>query len=159
MLGRPQLPGPLCFAVLTGALLDRAEQFIADKQWDDAIAALTRLLSTKSSAVIAVDDNQYVCLAECCHRLLSRFPAEALERYRQLVDASSESAYRKAVASRDEHAFQRVVDQSFCSRWGDDALLALGELALERGDYQAARNAWSLISPQLTLDSQIVCLS
>ena len=29
----------------------------------------------------------------------------------------------------------RVVDELYCSSWGDDALLALGELALERADY------------------------
>ena len=37
----------------------------------------------------------------------------------------------------------------FCSSWGDDALLAIGELALERGDYDGARRAWEQISPEL----------
>ena len=44
---------------------------------------------------------------------------------------------------------RRVVDELFCSSWGDDALLALGELALERGDYDAARRYWEQISPLL----------
>ena len=44
---------------------------------------------------------------------------------------------------------RRVVDELFCSSWGDDALLALGELALERGDYAAARRYWEQISPLL----------
>ena len=43
----------------------------------------------------------------------------------------------------------RVVDELFCSTWGDDALLALGELALERADYAAARRSWEQISPLL----------
>ena len=44
---------------------------------------------------------------------------------------------------------RRVVDESFCSSWGDDALMALGDLALERGDYATARRTWEQISPLL----------
>jgi outer membrane protein assembly factor BamB len=44
---------------------------------------------------------------------------------------------------------RRVADELFCTSWGDDALLASGELALERADYAAARRAWQAISPLL----------
>jgi len=134
-------------------LLDRAEQFAADEQWNDALVAITRLLTAGSESVVALEGDHrgdhYISLPEYCHRLLSRFPADALRRYRQLVDVASKSWYERGIAARDEQLLQRIVDENFCSSWGDDALFALGELALERGDYQAARNAWLRISPQL----------
>ncbi len=136
--------------VLRGAerrLLDRAEQFLADGQWDDAVAAVTRLLEAENFAVVAVDEQRYVSLSEYCHRLLAKLPGKPLARYRSLVDATAKSWYRQGIAERNADQLQRVVDQYFCSRWGDDALFALGEFALQRGDYQAARNAWRQIGP------------
>jgi len=123
-------------------LLDRAERFLADRQWDDAVAAVMRLLDKENSSVIAAGDQQYVSVSEHCHRFLANLPAEPLARYRKLVDATAESWYRQGIKARDSSLLQRVVDNYFCSHWGDDALFALGELALQRGEYQAARNAW-----------------
>ena len=131
--------------VLRGAerrLHDRAEQFAVDGQWEDAVEALMRLLESESSSVVALDDQLYISLPEYCHRVLAQFPPKSLARYRQLVDATAETWYRQGIENRDSELLQRVVDQYFCSTWGDDALWALGELALQRGDYQAARNAW-----------------
>jgi outer membrane protein assembly factor BamB len=80
---------------------------------------------------------------------LARLPAEGLAAYRRRVDPLAEGWYREGLANRDERLLQRLVDEMLCSSWGDDALLALGELALERGDYHAARRAWEQISPLL----------
>ncbi len=137
--------------VLRGAerrLLDRAERFLADQQWEDATDGLMRLLESDNPSVVAVDERRFVSLSEYCHRLLTRLPAEALARYRALVDVTAESIYRQGVDQRDAERLQEVVDQYFCSSWGDDALSAIGEMALERGDYQAALNAWLAIAGQ-----------
>ncbi len=39
------------------------------------------------------------------------------------------------------------MEQAFASSWGDDALLALGEMALESADYASARWYWERIIP------------
>ena len=61
---------------------------------------------------------------------------------------------------------QRIADLYFCSSWGDDALFALGELALQSGDHQAARNAWSQLGsypalgfPQAEVQARLVLVS
>src|SRR5262249_14423949 len=84
-----------------------------------------------------------------CHLQIARLPKEGLTAYRRLVDASAEQAYREGLANRDEQQLRRVVEDWFCSSWGDDALLALGDLALEQGNYADARHAWEQISPML----------
>jgi outer membrane protein assembly factor BamB len=80
---------------------------------------------------------------------IAKLPAAALGRYRQRVDALADEWYREGLAARDEALLRRVVDEAYCSSSGDDSLLALGELALERADYAAARRNWRQISPQL----------
>ena len=87
--------------------------------------------------------------AAYCQLELSRFPADGLAAYRRREDAMAEKWYRDGLAARDPALLGRVVDEAFCSSWGDDALMALGELALERADYAGARRAWQAISPQL----------
>jgi hypothetical protein len=69
-----------------------------------------------------------------------------LSAYRQRVDAVAEGWLREGKTSRDEAMLRKVVDEAFCSSAGDDALWALGEIYLERGDYQAARAAWQSVS-------------
>jgi hypothetical protein len=74
-------------------------------------------------------------------------PTNALATYRRRVDPLAERWYRDGLANRDEQLMTRVVGELFCSSWGDESLLALGELALEQGDYAAARRSWEQISP------------
>lgn len=126
-------------------LLHRAERFLDNQQWDDAIEALMRLLESGESNLVAIDEHRYVRLSEYCHRLLAKLPAEALARYRRLVDATAETWYRQGIEQHDTSLLRRVADQYLHSSWGGAALLALGELELQRGHYQAARNAWTKI--------------
>lgn len=124
----------------TKAHLEQVRQFIATSQWTEAIEILTRLLESPGSKVIAVTPRRYVNLRTYCHLQLASLPPEGLALYRDRVDAAAEQLL--AGAGGDEVGLRRVVDQYFASRWADDALLALGEIALERGDYGAARGAW-----------------
>lgn len=131
-------------------ILDRAQQFIHDEQWGDALALFMRLLESPSATIVPLEEQRYEGLRRFCHRQIASFPPTALARYRQLVDAISHSIYEQGLVRRDESLLQRVVDEYFCSSWGDDALLTLGEMALQRGDYARARRAWLQLSSNNT---------
>jgi outer membrane protein assembly factor BamB len=133
----------------TAARLEQARQLAAARNWDEAVDIYRELAVGKSDRVVALDSNRYVSLRTYCHLQIARLPAEGLAAYRRRVDAAAEQMYREGIASRDERLLGRVDDEWFCSSWGDDALLSLGELALERGDYASARRAWEQISPLL----------
>jgi hypothetical protein len=133
----------------TAARLEQARQLAAARNWDEAIDIYRELAVGKSDRVVALDSNRYVSLRTYCHLQIARFPAEGLAAYRRRVDAPAEQAYRAGLVNRDQRLLRRVVDEWFCSSWGDDALLALGELALESGEYACARRAWEQISPLL----------
>ncbi|MCO6456136.1 MAG: PQQ-binding-like beta-propeller repeat protein [Pirellulaceae bacterium] len=141
--------------------LEQAKEFVAKRQWDEAIESLRRVMENDGDRVIALpppveparhDFQRYVTLRQLGQILLtgfSRTAPEALELYRQRVDPLALRWYQEAVAARDQERLERLVDQFFTSSHGDDALLALGELALEQGNYLLARESWERISPQL----------
>ena len=81
-------------------------------------------------------------------RLYRRSP-EALEVYRTRVDPLAGRWYQEGVRNRDARLLRRVVDQMFASRYGDDALLRLGEMALAEGRWERAREYWEQIAPTL----------
>jgi outer membrane protein assembly factor BamB/tetratricopeptide (TPR) repeat protein len=133
----------------TAARLEQAKALAGEQSWDEAISVYRELIADDSENVVLLDDSRFVNLRTYCHMQLAQFPLEAIAVYRRQVDPLAEQLYRDGLTSRDERQLQRVVDEFFCSSWGDDALLAAGEISLERGDYAAARRAWQQISPQL----------
>jgi hypothetical protein len=112
--------------------LEQARALAAARNWDEAVDIYSELASEHTDRVVALDDTRYVGLPTYCQLQLAKLPAEALVAYRRRVDAQAERWYREGLAARDSQMLTRVVDKLFCSSWGDDALLALGELALER---------------------------
>lgn len=126
-------------------LLDQLQRFLDAQQWNDAWRLVDRLVATNSTSVVPIEKTLYISLPDYCHRLLSQLPNDGLASYRQRVDPTAEAWYRQGIAGRDPLPLRRVIDEAFCSSWGDDALLALGELALVRGEYQQAKTYWRTI--------------
>jgi outer membrane protein assembly factor BamB len=133
----------------TATRLAQAQALMADKNWDEAIDVFRELTAEEADRVVALDDQHFVNVRDYCNLQIARLPAEGLAAYRRRVDPLAEEWYRTGMANRDEQQLRRLVDEAFCSSWGDDALLALGELALERADFGAARRYWEQISPLL----------
>jgi outer membrane protein assembly factor BamB/tetratricopeptide (TPR) repeat protein len=122
--------------------LERIKAYVADHQWDEAVEALRRVMESDGAKMIAITPRRYVNLTDFCHVQIAALPDEALALYRQRVDSVAQNWYDEGLAQRDANRLAEVVDKMFCSSWGDDALLALGEIELERGNYSAARRYW-----------------
>jgi hypothetical protein len=131
------------------ARLEQVRALAADGKWDEAVDTLCDVANMDADHLVAVNDGTHLPLAAYCQLELSRMPAEGLAAYRKRVDAMAEKWYRDGLAARDPAQLNRVVNEALCSSSGDDALMALGELALEQADYAGARRAWTAISPQL----------
>lgn len=137
------------------AHLTRIDAFLKDEQWDDAVETLRRVMEDHGDELMELPSLEasgkpvklYTTIRRYGQLHLSTFPAPALQLYRDRVDPLAERWYREALASRDEGRLRALIEQLYCSSWGDEALLALGEIALERGDYSAARDNWEQIVP------------
>jgi len=131
----------------TLALLERARTGLANQQWEEAIQTLRQVSEAAAEKLMPVSQWRYVSLRDYCQMQLAAMPPEALRLYRSQVDPVAETWYRRGLAQRDEALLAKVVDEALASSWGDDALLALGELALESGDHARARWYWERIVP------------
>ncbi len=131
------------------AHLARVDALLADEKWDEAVETLRGVAENHGERVLELEERRFINVRDYCHIRLSSLPAEARTLYRDRVDPVAESWYLDGVENRNEQMLQRVVDEFFASSFGDDALLALGEIALERGDFGRARWCWEQTSPLL----------
>jgi outer membrane protein assembly factor BamB len=131
--------------------LARVSALAANENWDEAVETLRSVAQSHGTRLVEIEPRHYVNVRDFCHLRLLKLPAAARDLYRQRVDAVADQWYAQGIQQRDEDQLRRVVDELFCSSRGDDALLALGDLALERGHYSTARWYWERISPRLRL--------
>lgn len=148
------------------AWLEHVSEFLREKQWSDAVETLRRVMENRGDQLIATSvDPQWQALGfsafipvrEYCQLQLAAWHAqapEALAIYRQQVDPLAQRLYDEALAEGSEVKLQRIVDEMMLSSQGDQALLRLGEMALERGNYGLARHSWESIHPQLRVNAE-----
>jgi len=152
--------------------LARIEDLLGDGQFDEVVETLSRLMDSQGDALVAISPpaaaanappadpkgaaderlRRFVPMREYGQWLLGKHSAafpEVLERYRKRIDPLAARWTQDAMARRDRALLARVADELAVSSSGDDALLALGDIELERGNYSAARRAWERLSPRL----------
>ncbi len=129
------------------ARLDRVEAQLADRHWDEAVENLRQLAELPDGGLVAVSEGRFVELREWCQRRLAALPPEALKIYRGRVDPLARHWYERGVAERNRRLLQQVVDRATASSYGDEALLALGDMDLESGRFDSARWCWQRILP------------
>jgi len=141
------------FSDTADALLRNAAGHARDRQWAAAIELYQRVIQQYGDKVARLPRDEagvdpsgesvlYVDLRRFCQGRLAALPVEGRALYRSRVDAQAELWFRQGEAGRDRSALRRVVDQSFCSGWGDDALDLLGDLAFQDGRFEEAVAAY-----------------
>ena len=127
--------------------LQRVKALLAGQKWPEAIDALCQVMEQSGGKLIAVTDRRFTSVRDYCHLQLVLLPPEALRLYRSRVDPQAKSLYEQGVTQRDSRPLLALLDQALASSWGDNALDALAEMALESGDPAAARAYWEKIVP------------
>lgn len=132
-------------AVLTS--LERAKAYLADRQWSEAVETYRQVMENANGMLLGVTPQRYVSVRDYCSLQLAAMPAEPRSLYRSRVDPLARKWYEEGIARLSREPLVDVVEHAFASSWGDRAMLALGELALEAGDYTSARWYWERILP------------
>jgi outer membrane protein assembly factor BamB len=128
-------------------LLSRAKDQVAGKQYAEAIDTLVEVMEKAGDKLVAVTDRRFISVRDYCNLQLVSLPPEGLQLYRSRVDPQAQKLYEEGVAARDPRLLLDVLDRGLASHWGDSALSALGEIALEAADPAAARGYWERIVP------------
>lgn len=127
--------------------LARAKAYLGDRRWNEAVDTLLQVMESSGNRLLEVTDRRLVSLDQYCQLQLVSLPPEALAIYRSRVDAQAQKWYEQGIAGRDRRLLLDVVDKMLASSWGDDALVALGEIALEQGQFALARAYWEKAIP------------
>lgn len=128
-------------------------EYISEKRWTEAIDVLQEIAQSDGRKLVqakkgsAGETSLYLNTATRCNVLLTQLPPEGLAVYRKRVDPQVRRWLDHWELSHDEADLQRVVREGYLSSYGDDALLALGETAWDRGDFPLARLYWTQLVP------------
>jgi outer membrane protein assembly factor BamB/tetratricopeptide (TPR) repeat protein len=134
--------------------LSNAANQARNQQWSEAIDIYQRVIDRYGDKVVKLPKTEpgadpssefvvYMDGRRYCHRRIAQMPPEAREIYRRRTDPIAERWFRQGAADRDPALLRRVVDQAFCSAWGDDALELLGDLAFQDGRFGEALAAYT----------------
>ncbi len=129
------------------------EDLIADQRWVEAMGILQEIVQTENKGLVLVRPGtagsvaSYLNVAARCNVLMSRVSREGRLAYRQKVDPQAKRWFEAWQRTRDDAELLRIIHQAFLSSYGDDALLAVGESAWDRGDFSTARSWWEQLIP------------
>ncbi len=121
------------------AHLERVQAFREARQWHEVVETLRQVMEGHDGQLIQLTDDRWISVLAYCHLQLSQLPEAALAIYREQVDPQARRWFEQGIEHRDRQSLLDVIEQHFCSSWGDDALYALGELSIEQGDFGLAR--------------------
>jgi len=131
----------------TRTRLAQLDDYIREKQWDELISILTSLIEAEDRRLFPISPARLVPVADYCRIRLAQLPAEALKIYREKVDPAAVELFEDAKRQQLPELYRSVVERAFASSVCDRALMALGDLAIERGLYATARAYWQMVLP------------
>ena len=143
------------------ARLQSVQTLLEQHDWEAAIDSLRALGDESGGQLVGLDPpdarfQRFVPLSERLHSMLCSLPEDqsmALTVYRQRVDLLARTWYERGVQQHDRQLLTRLVRELFSSSWGDNAVLALGDLALERGEPDLARSYWRRLHRSLNAEA------
>ncbi|MBN9122888.1 MAG: hypothetical protein J0I06_27745, partial [Planctomycetes bacterium] len=118
--------------------LAEAEQKITDGKAADAADDLQRLIDESGDDLVTLDGKQYRSARWVAHALLAKLPPDVLRSYLDRIDQPAKKLLDRARQARDPRPLWQLLDRYFVSRPSDPALLLLGDLLFERGEFRAA---------------------
>jgi len=131
--------------------LRTARSYVKDGNWAQAVSMYQKVIEDYGDKVIRLatgpDCDVYVSVRTYCHMQIQALPRDGLEQYRRLVDARAGQWFETGRDQHEPSLLRRVLDEAFCSSWGDEAADMLAELAFEQGRFEQAYRLWSMIYP------------
>ena len=135
---------------------DRVQQFVSNEQWSEAVDMLSRLSETDQSKLIESKPHtntlpgqvRYLPVSQAIDHWIAKLAAlnpDTLQAYRQRVDPLAKRWWEEAVSLPDSRRLEQLIQEAFHSSYGDNALLKLGDMALERGAFGEARRHYRAI--------------
>ncbi len=143
------LASPASLIAFTPVVADRRNL----EAWEQLPNEYYRVTQESGEALVPLSDRPHgsgwssIQVRRLVHQRLASLPRASLALYRQRVDAEAKALLEQGKQSRSPLPLRRLVDDLFCSTYGDQALDLLGDLAFERGHFEEARHWWGQLTP------------
>src|SRR6266446_4275760 len=106
----------------TARRLQAVDKMMAVKQWPEAVDELQRIIAEAGDDLVPVNARHCIQARRLCQLRLASLPADALRLYRGRVDSQAKKWLEEGSAARDAVLLRRIVDESFCSQFSEQAL-------------------------------------
>jgi outer membrane protein assembly factor BamB len=126
--------------------IDTIDELIRQENWSKAIDQCQVVLGKNAETLAPVSADHFVQAYILVHQRIAALPAPALKIYRNRVDGQAKKLYEEGLAKRDVAVLKRLIKEAFCSKYGEEALELLGDLAFEQGRFEEAQRWWRMIS-------------
>src|SRR5438132_1833732 len=130
----------------TARRLQAVDKMITDKQWPEAVDELQRIIVEAGNDLVPINTRHCIQARRLCQLRLASLPPDALRLYRGRVDSQAKKWLDEGSAARDAALLRRIVDESFCCQFTEQALDMLGDLAFESGALDEAEHWWRMLS-------------
>jgi outer membrane protein assembly factor BamB len=127
--------------------LAEAEQKLVDEKAGEAVEELQHILDEAADDLVSVDGKQHRAARQIVQQILAKLPATALKSYQDRIDEPARKLLAAGQQNRDPKPLQQLLDRYFVSRSSEAALLLLGDLLFERGEFRSAELAWRRLLP------------
>ncbi|MFO0847527.1 MAG: PQQ-binding-like beta-propeller repeat protein [Gemmataceae bacterium] len=113
----------------------------------DAAEELQKLIDEAGDDLVSADGRQYRPARTVAQQVLVQLPPAVLQGVRDRTDGPARALVDAGKRDRDPRLLKAAVDRYFPARPTEEALLLLGELAFERGEFRAAETYWRRLLP------------
>ncbi len=132
--------------------LAEVEQKLLSGKAADAADDLQRILDESGDDLVTLGEGEFRAARWVAHSLLARLPLETLKTYQDRIDQPARKLLDEANRTRDPRPLWQLLDRYFVSRPADEALVLLGDLLFERGEFRAAEGIWRRLLPDAEAD-------
>ena len=131
----------------TATRLQEASKRLKDKKPAESIALLQNVIDGSGNALVALKSGRALCARHLAHAVLARLDAAGLALYRRKADPQAQKWFEQWQKTGDATLLRRIIDEAFCSKPAQLALVQLGDSAFERGRFDEAEAWWGALVP------------
>ncbi len=127
--------------------LAEAQQKLQTGKATEAADELQRISDESGDDLVAVQANHFQPARRLVQQLLAALPPETLFAFQNRLEEPANKLLDAGRRDRDPAPLRQLLNRYFISRPAENAIVLLGELLFERGDFRAAEQTWRLLLP------------
>ena len=139
-------------AATTRKRLTEAQQKLRAGQATEAADEFQRILDESGDDLVPVPGNHFQPARKLVQQYLAALPTATLTAFQNRLEEPAKKLLDAGRRDRDPAPLRQLLGRYFISRPAEPAILLLGELLFERGDFRAAEQTWRLLLPASTAE-------